>query len=297
MLGGGDINDVDHIGAYHIYNRNFNSTVGCSGSSIRAAYNTQSGMHCVSKRIVKWRLSQIGWDNLERGIKVHKYLNSFDYDGFVKLFDVLDDEENKYLFMESMDGDLISLLERRRVLEIDEVRSIFKKIVEIVDFMHSKGVAHRDLKPDNVLFNWDPLLTDKVSCIKLTDFGFSSFIEKDRMFTTPCGSPSYLAPEICQPNPCYRGDASDIWSLGVTLYVLLCGRFPWNSDTQNILELFELIMYDPLRVPAHLPPEVHDLLNKMLTKDPSSMFLRYDMVGLMTSLISRINLPCVLTNL
>ncbi len=89
-----------------------------------------------------------------------------------------------------MDADLITLIEKRRRVPEDEARSIFRRILEIVSFMHSNNISHRDLKPDNFLINFCPLGNCVVS-VKLTDFELSAELTDKKEFTMFCGSHAY----------------------------------------------------------------------------------------------------------
>lgn len=100
-----------------------------------------------------------------------------------------------------------------------------------VDYTHRHKIVHRDLKPEN-------LLLDKDLNVKIADFGLSNLLEDGKFLKTSCGSPNYAAPEVIAGRV-YAGPEVDIWSCGVILYVLLCGRLPF--DDESIPKLFEKI--------------------------------------------------------
>ena len=85
-------------------------------------------------------------------------------------------------------------------------------------YCHSRCIAHRDIKLEN-------LLMDEQGILKIIDFGFSTCIPNDKMVKMFCGTPSYMAPEIVLKKE-YCGPPADVWALGVLLYALLCGYFP-----------------------------------------------------------------------
>jgi len=219
------------------------------------------------KKILKWSLSDLQWNNITRGISIHRYLSSV-YPGVVQLHDVIEDERYFYLIMEALDGDLVTLLEHKRTtLTEDEARDIFKQTVLIVQFLHSKDIVHRDLKLDNLMIYWDsPEKKNKVVTVKLSDFDLADYEKEGNKFLLSCGTPPYAAPELCEIDPIYNGKKSDIWSLGILLFVLVCGSFPWYD--LDICSLFNKIKSDPLKLPAHLSPDLGDLLSKILEKDP-----------------------------
>ena len=112
-----------------------------------------------------------------------------------------------------------------------EVRKIFKQVAEGIDYMHSKNVTHRDIKLENLL------LEDKTKNIKIIDFGFAISC-KDRKLTSFCGTPSYMAPEIISKKD-YLGPPVDIWTLGILLYVLMCGHFPFRGKANREKKLIQ----------------------------------------------------------
>jgi MAP/microtubule affinity-regulating kinase len=105
--------------------------------------------------------------------------------------------------------------------------------VSAVGYLHEHNIAHRDLKLDNVLLDMS------TNAIKLIDFGFSTRVVKDQPQKMFCGTPNYMAPEITQKKE-YSGMKTDVWALGVLLFVLCTGHFPFKSYT-NDAELFRKI--------------------------------------------------------
>jgi serine/threonine protein kinase len=107
-------------------------------------------------------------------------------------------------------------------------------ILEAVEHLHERGVVHRDIKPENFLFDDS---TD-TSMLKLIDFGFATFKNPNGlMIGSSCGTPDYIAPELLLERP--HTESVDLWSVGVVLYILLCGFPPFYAETDD--ELFNLI--------------------------------------------------------
>lgn len=128
--------------------------------------------------------------------------------------------------------------------------------------MHSQGVVHRDIKPDNLLLTDDGVL-------KIVDFGVSEMFEKpDNMRTAkPAGSPAFLPPELCiAKHGDVDGKAADIWSMGVSLYCLYYGRLPFERAA--VLDMYEAIKTEKPPIPEDEDRQFVDLMNRLLEKDP-----------------------------
>ena len=125
-------------------------------------------------------------------------------------------------------GDLLTFVRRRRKLKEDNAKFIFRQIIQGIQYVHTKGVLHRDIKLDNIL------LTSEGD-VKICDFGVSKIIaSKSQLQTEQCGTPAYIAPEVFKGKG-YFGFKSDIWSAGVVLYAMLFGTVPFKAT--NMLEL------------------------------------------------------------
>jgi len=123
-----------------------------------------------------------------------------------------------------MGGELFQRIQEKQAFTEREAAELMKDICMAVKFLHDMGVAHRDLKPENLLYS----TRDVNGVLKLTDFGFAKETLSADTLQTPCYTPYYVAPEVLGPE---RYDKScDIWSLGVIMYILLCGFPPFYSN-------------------------------------------------------------------
>ena len=156
----------------------------------------------MAKRIIKWKLTQRGHENYCRGLEIHKRLNSLNHEGIVDLVATFEDNEAFYLIMEKLDADLITLVERRRRVPEPEARAVFKKVVNIVSFIHKNNVSHRDLKPDNFLINFCKTGQCVVN-VKLTDFELAADLSDKKEFSIFCGSHAY-AGILCFSSLCHQ---------------------------------------------------------------------------------------------
>lgn len=106
---------------------------------------------------------------------------------------------------------------------------IIKQVIAAVSACHDKQIVHRDLKPENILVH--TYISNQEPLVKLCDFGLAAKVEGNTL-SEACGTPEYVAPEVVTRNENY-GLAADIWSIGVMLYILLCGEQPFHSDREG----------------------------------------------------------------
>jgi len=147
----------------------------------------------------------------------------------VNIKDVFDNTYNGQrcllVVMECMEGgELFNRIQERKSFNEREAAEIVKDICLAVKFLHDMNVAHRDLKPENLLYTTQ----GDHGVLKLTDFGFAKETLIRETLQTPCYTPYYVAPEVLGPE---KYDKScDIWSLGVIMYILICGFPPFYSN-------------------------------------------------------------------
>jgi len=124
-----------------------------------------------------------------------------------------------------MGGELFSRIQEKQAFTEREAAELMKDICIAVKYIHDMGMAHRDLKPENLLYT----SKDETGIIKLTDFGFAKETLEQNTLQTPCYTPYYVAPEVLDTSRKYD-KSCDIWSLGVIMYILLCGFPPFYSN-------------------------------------------------------------------
>lgn len=191
----------------------------------------------------------------ERESKIHQ---SVIHPNIIRLYDSFE-HSKKWIFIIELatKGTLYDYILRNPVPE-NVIKNWFTKIASAVAYCHSMGIVHRDLKLENILFT-------ESHEIKLCDFGLSNTIltESDQL-STYCGSPTYAAPELFHEQP-YSGPPVDIWALGIILYSMLFGRFPWKSE-DNSNALIKEITAGTFVIPQH---SATPLLYSMLRVNPS----------------------------
>ena len=180
----------------------------------------------------------------------------------VKLFGHFEDNTYCYFIMEYIaGGNIYSYVPKNGIhtISTQQVASIIKDVISATYFLHHMypPIIHRDIKPENVL------LGDNMRA-KLTDFGWSNYMQGDFKRTTVCGTPIYLAPEMI--NNTGHDEKVDIWCIGVLLFELITGQQPWKgSDVQTV-------KYNISRLKINWPKQMDrnaaDLISKILRYNP-----------------------------
>jgi calcium-dependent protein kinase len=155
-----------------------------------------------------------------------KLLKDVDHANIVRLFSVYDTPSHMYFVMElCLGGHLGNLLARQtnKYLDEDWAKKLCRQILSAVAHIHSRGIAHRDIKLQNILID---STNDRTAQVKLIDFGYGSRFVGALPMRTKCGTPYTTAPEVIREN---YDERCDVWSVGVVLYIMLCGRRPFEA--------------------------------------------------------------------
>lgn len=197
-------------------------------------------------------------------------LMSVSHPALLCLKDTFDEDDGVYLVLElAAEGELFNWIVMKQKLTETEARKVFVQLFQGVKYLHERSIVHRDIKPENIL------LTDKDLHVKLADFGLAKIIGEESFTTTLCGTPSYVAPEILESTNYRRYTrAVDVWSLGVVLYICLCGFPPFSDElysAENPYTLSQQIKLGRFDYPSPYWDSVGDpaldLIDRMLTVD------------------------------
>lgn len=192
----------------------------------------------------------------------------------VQLYEMFETKKKLYMVMELLTGgELFDRIVIKGSYSEKEASELTKTIVEAIKYLHNIGVVHRDLKPENLIYA-DKTFT---SPVKITDFGLAKFRSAESATSgggmhTACGTPGYVAPEVLK-NESY-GPEVDLWSVGVILYILLCGFPPfYHESTAALYKQIKKGQYDfPDPYWTDISAEAKDLVTKLLTVDPKKRF-------------------------
>ena len=191
-------------------------------------------------------------------IKLLKKLRS--HKNIIKYFEHFENEKHFFIVMENIcGGNLLNAINKMSKFSESMAKNIFKQLIETIKYLHSIGIVHRDIKPDNILLDLD-------STIKLCDFGVSKEVKEGQLLTDSCGTPAFVAPEILKDSP-YNPYMTDIWSSGVVLYAMITGFFPFRGVNET--ELHKNILSGAFPKLKDVSNELKDLLNKILEVNPN----------------------------
>jgi len=208
-------------------------------------------------------------------------MQRFNHKNITKILEVFNDEEYMLIIMEYINGgNLFSFVKKRRKLSEKMARFLFRQIILGIQHIHSKNVVHRDIKLENILIDFN-------NNVKICDFGIGRVLKStDELLYDKCGTPMYMAPEIILANEenGYKGFPVDIWSSGITLYIMLSGSLPFslkkkNNKKENIsLNSMknnnnsylqnQIVNLKPKEI-ENISEEAKNLLQGLLNKDPS----------------------------
>ncbi|XP_031716340.1 serine/threonine-protein kinase SIK2 isoform X1 [Anarrhichthys ocellatus] len=209
------------------------------------------------KIIDKTQLDAVNLEKIYREVQIMKML---DHPHIIKLYQVMETKNMLYLVTEyAKNGEIFDYLAKHGRLSELEARRKFWQILSAVEYCHNRNIVHRDLKAEN-------LLLDGHMNIKIADFGFGNFFQPGEPLATWCGSPPYAAPEVFEGQQ-YEGPQLDIWSMGVVLYVLVCGALPFDGPTLPVLR--QRVLEGRFRIPYFMTEECEHLIRRMLVLDPS----------------------------
>jgi serine/threonine protein kinase len=247
------------IGTSELPGYSLGKQIGRGGYAIvKCGIRNDDGIKVAIKIYEKYMITSNQRKNcIDREIRILKQLK---HPNIVKLYETFDTLTQLLLVMELVNGESLhsyvhSKSEKR--LSETEALTLFIQIANAIAYCHERDVIHRDIKMANVLL-------DENHKVKIIDFGFS-ICTSSRNLSVPCGTPVYMAPEVLTKKN-YNGKLTDIWSLGVLLFNMLCGCFPFAGNNER--ELLETVPKGEFTFPVTVSEETQSLVRKMLCVDP-----------------------------
>ena len=186
----------------------------------------------------------------------------------IKLYDIYETNSKIYIVMEQCKkGNLFDyFIDKNYKMKEDIVKEIIYKLLSVINYIHSLGIIHRDIKPDNILF------FDEFNNIRLIDFGLSKILGPNEKSTDCCGTLAFAAPELLEEKPYTK--SVDFWSLGIVTYFLLCGYLPFGSGNPEefLLQIIESPIPFKENIWRNISIEAKNFVEGLLEKNPKKRF-------------------------
>ena len=190
-------------------------------------------------------------------LKILKHRN------ILSLLEIYESPKFIFLITEYLSGkDLIEILINKKRFNEDEAQKIFFQLIDATYYMHKMNICHRDIRTEHIIF-------DKNNTPKLVGFSYSTFYNKNQNLKDSFGSLCYACPEIIKEDS-YNPELADIWSLGVVLYVMVCGYLPFSEEEDEKNK--NLIIHGKVEFPKEMTNKLKDLLKHMLDINPKKRY-------------------------
>ena len=242
---------------------------------VNIGLNVLTGRVVAIKSFYKKDLSKNG-ENMRKILYETNLMKKLNHPNITKILEMFEDDNYILISMEYINGgNLFSFVKKRRKLSEKTAKFLFRQIILGIKHIHSNKIVHRDIKLENILI-------DLNNNIKICDFGIGRILSSNKqLLHDKCGTPMYMAPEILLSSKTegYEGFPVDVWSSGISLYIMLSGTLPFNfknnesssidEESNNNLELqYSIVNKEPKHI-EKISDEARDLLKGLLNKNPN----------------------------
>ncbi|KAH9258685.1 hypothetical protein BASA81_003187 [Batrachochytrium salamandrivorans] len=228
-------------------------------STVRLAVSVVGKEECAVKCILKKKLTKEDEDALKIEVKI---LGAVSHPNIIKLYGFFEEPQDYYIVTELMKGgELFDRIVAKDFYSEGDAQKVVRTVTSCLLYLHDQDIVHRDLKPENILLK--NKLDDED--LKIADFGFARYVGSG--CASSCGTPGYVAPEIITGK--LYGKPVDVWSMGVIMFILLCGYPPFYHKNQA--QLFRLIREAKFEFESpywdNISGTAKDLIKRCLTVD------------------------------
>jgi len=250
-----------------IYNYTISAQLGQGGmGTVFRATDTMLGREVALKMLHPQLTMQAQF--LERFKKEARVLAQLLHPNIAVIYNFIEKDQNHYMVMEYVEGtNLDDLMKKYRVLPADFVVPVFVQALEGLHHAHRKNILHRDIKPANLMLTPD-------GTVKLMDFGIARVSGEQKMTQVNkiVGTVEFMAPELIQGKE--ASVASEVYAMGATLYEIVSGKLPFESDTDfNLMQaILKKKVNPPDRINPHVPAALSDIILKAMDKRPENRY-------------------------
>ena len=210
-------------------------------------------------RIINKQLFKNDLLSMTRFNKELKIIKTIKHPNIIKLLEIIETNSKIYLISEFFPHNLLSYIQSENKLSETKARFFFQQIISSLNYLHLMGIAHRNITPENIL------LDEKYTTIKITGFDVSTFYKEGSLLSSPVGTLMFAPPEMILSKK-YKGELNDIWSAGITLYAMLCGRLPFSQDNQDVN--VNHIIEGFYEIPKYISPNCIEVIKACLESNP-----------------------------
>lgn len=248
------------------YNYDINDEIGSGAfSTVYLCSDKLNNNKYAVKIICKQNFHQLDKEHYRNEINILKMIH---HENIIKTYDIFETTDTICIVTEYVkDGDLVNYIQNRSCFNDEELKPLAKQLFECILYLHELGIVHSDIKPDNMLYN------QTTEQIKLIDFGLSKILLPNKKINNVGGTLSYVSPEAIISNS--YGKESDIWAIGVIIYLLVYGKLPFDEyvneeyyeshTLQNILKNHAILNGKKSLM-------VNSLISQLLLKNPLNRF-------------------------
>ncbi|NP_001371145.1 uncharacterized protein LOC382395 isoform X1 [Mus musculus] len=216
-------------------------------------------LHLKTEALVAVKMIEVNEKTLKAILVEQEILATLNHPNIIRLFQVILTPGCVNFILEyASGGNLFDLIQEHGPLQEEEAKHIFGQLVASVKYCHNLNIVHRDIKPQNVLL-------DEERNVKLTDFGLAIKCNPGRLLSRKCGTKRFWAPEILLGEP-YDSRKTDVWSLGVLLFFITTGDYPFAGST--LIEFEQKLTTGSYCIPPYISVKLENLIHQILTVPP-----------------------------
>ena len=225
-------------------------------------------IHKATKQTRAVKVLKKSEQDMELLLREVEILSKLSHPNIMQIYEVFQDKTSFYIVSEyCKGGELFDILSKKGSLSATETAHIIKQVLSAICYSHKNNIVHRDLKPENILLDDNT----KEMLIKIIDWGCAVSFSTGKKLSEADGTAYYIAPEVLKES---YDEKCDVWSVGVILYIMLCGYPPFNGTTDD--EIFDKVKIGEFDYPKeewdHISKDARDLVAHMLTVDPKNRY-------------------------